>query len=112
MIVVPNAVLQKATSRKGHVKITSELIFDHSSYVRNIDALKASLNADFNNPRGTLNRSDLTEWLGDVESSEAGDAESSELELDCDVNLDGGPHVQPVAEEIVKQREPKGQTPR
>jgi hypothetical protein len=31
--------------------------------VRNIDAQKASLNADFNNPQGTLNRSDLNEWL-------------------------------------------------
>ena len=109
VVVVPNTVLQRATNMKGHLKFTSELIFDHNGYARNIDAQKASLNADFNNPQGTLNRSDLNEWLDGVESSEFDDIGSSDFELDCDVNLDGGPHVHPVAEEIVKQREPKGQ---
>ena len=49
-IVVSNRVLDRVGPKKAHIKVSSEVIFDESSYVSEQKALVDELNRSFNIP--------------------------------------------------------------
>ena len=98
-IVVSNRVLDRVGPKKAHIKVSSEVIFDESSYVNEQKALVDELNRSFNIPQGGLHdRRELDDWLdesslhGDVAETatqgmcEESDSDSASLRDDFDGN--------------------------